>query len=78
MVRPQAEQKQVLGTSKIKIEEDSESGSQLNCDCKANEPAPSQISHISSDKEAKKSEELIESIRSMFFKIKGQQSSSLR
>jgi len=30
------------------------------------------------DKEAKKSDELIESIRSMYFKIKGQQSVSLR
>ena len=33
MSRPQVlqEQRQVLGTSKIKIEEDSENGSQLNC-----------------------------------------------
>ena len=57
MSRPQfLEQRQMLGTSKIKIEEDSESGSQMsqiNCENKSIEAVPLQ-SNL--DKEAKKSE----------------------
>ena len=62
------EQKSSLGTSKIKIEDDSDC-SQLNYENKATENLPLQPAV---DKETKKGEELIESIRSMYFKIKGQ------
>lgn len=75
MSRPQnIEQKSVLGTSKIKIEEDSDSVSQVQN--KSNENIPLQQPIL--DKQAKKSEELIESIKTMYLKIQGEKPGSLR
>jgi hypothetical protein len=62
--------------SRIKIEEDSESVSQSNIE--NSKIGESKIVGVEFEKESKKGEELISSIKSMQLKITGEQSSSLK
>ena len=72
----QQEERDGPKSSKIRIEEDSDSSSAFIYEKKGEEKGCCQGGN--QDKETKKKEELIESIRSMHYKIKGQQPESLR